>query len=236
MRVSIAILLCFVQNMPMSSLPHFRSNSPPQSHVIILISITTTIGLYELSDEIILLKSGRTYIEASSSLKILSIAFFFAVIGGVLAYCVSVPLKRENVVLKATIVSAVENIMLNLLLIPVLGIDGAAITTLLAEATVFGILLFNLRDKKDLFNWKSIGTNLVKCIIASCLLIPLKHAVDSINLHFVIVIVLYYFISIIAYCLLSVILKNEALKELIHDSYLKILNNDSKEKKSNETL
>ena len=52
-----------------------------------------------------------------------------------------VPNKKEKAVFKATVISAGMNIGLNFILIPLFGINGAAITTIIAEIIVcFGCI------------------------------------------------------------------------------------------------
>lgn len=67
-------------------------------------------------------------------LRILSIALIFATLGSVFVNCILTPHRMEKTVLKFTLVSAVVNIILNIILIPRFGYNAAALTTVIAEA------------------------------------------------------------------------------------------------------
>ena len=196
------------------NLAEFRSLLNKIINTIILISIPTTLGLFTLSKEAIIIIAGKLYLDATPALQILSIAFFFAIMGGALAYCVAVPLRREKAVLLATIISAVENIALNIILIPVLDIKGVALTTLLAEATVFSVILYNIRDYFSLFDYKGILKNLLKCVVATSTFIPLRKALCSIEMSFAVGIIAYIVLAVISFCLFNLLLRNEVFIDL----------------------
>ena len=60
----------------------------------------------------------------------------FAVFSCLFSYSILIPNKQEKRFLRATLVSAVTNFVLNLILIPHWGIEAAAFTTLLSEMIV----------------------------------------------------------------------------------------------------
>lgn len=106
-------------------------------NTIVTLIIPVITGMIFMSKEIIYLISGKEYVAAAPSLKILSGALFFAVLGNLYANCILVPLKRENLVLKITTISAVINMLLNIVLIRLYQENAAAFTTLVSEAVVF---------------------------------------------------------------------------------------------------
>ncbi len=108
---------------------------------LILLIIPACIGLFMLSHNIISLLSGVEYLEATSSLQILSISLIFASLACFFINVVMIPYRMESNVLFATIISAIINIIFNIILIPKWGQDAAALTTLASEIimTVLGI-------------------------------------------------------------------------------------------------
>lgn len=186
-------------------------------NTVILISLPMTAGLVILSRRLIMLLSGESYILATKSLQILAFAFLFAVLGGVLAYCVDIPLRKENNVLYATVISAVENIGLNVILIPLYGINGAAFTTFLAEVTVFCVLLSGLRKAFNLFNFREIALNMGKCIVSILPFFPLYYFLNSIRLNNISVIVIYFVLTTSFYFIIQLLLKNKTLKDFIRN-------------------
>lgn len=109
-------------------------------------TIPAAVGLIILRKEVITLISGNNYLEAAPTLAILSVAIFFGILANILANGVLICMGREKCVVKATVVSAVGNAALNFVFIPFLSQNGAAMTTLLAEMTVFGMSLYYSRD------------------------------------------------------------------------------------------
>lgn len=109
-------------------------------------TIPAAFGIIILRKEIITLISGSSYLEAAPTLSILAVAIFFGVLANILANGVLICMGREKYVVKATIVSAIENAALNFIFIPIFSQNGAAFTTLLAEMTVFGMSLYYSRD------------------------------------------------------------------------------------------
>lgn len=103
-------------------------------NVLFTLILPCVIGLFVLSDDIILLVGGTGYIGGGIALKLLGIALGFAVIAGFYCCAVIIPYRLEKVCVIASSTSAVINIVLNFILIPKFGFIGAAFTTLLSEA------------------------------------------------------------------------------------------------------
>lgn len=108
--------------------------------------IPSIYGIVLLREEIILLISGKNYLDASSALVILGIAIFFAVMANLFVNGLLICIGREKYVLRATVVSAIVNVALNFIFIPWLAQDGAALTTLLAEVIVCVMSFYYARD------------------------------------------------------------------------------------------
>lgn len=106
------------------------------AQVLMLLCIPAMTGLFMVSDDVLLLFAGFDYVESSTVLKILSFAIIFAVFGSFFSSYGLIIRRKEKMVLIFTVISAAINVGLNCILIPALGIEGAAITTLISEAFV----------------------------------------------------------------------------------------------------
>lgn len=102
-------------------------------NVLILILAPCVTGLCLLSKPIIILLGGEQYLSGNNALIILSFSLIFALIASVFSNCILIINRLEKRCLVGTITSAVVNVGLNFVLIPTIGITGAAITTVLAE-------------------------------------------------------------------------------------------------------
>lgn len=106
---------------------------------IVVLGLPCLVGLNMITEELIYVLAGAEYVDASLSLHILTVSLLFSFIGGWIGNMMMLPAGKEKLFLISTIVSAVSNVMLNLLLIPKYGLNAAAATTTLAE--LIGIVI-----------------------------------------------------------------------------------------------
>lgn len=194
-------------------------------NTIIFIAIPITIGVSTASKEMILLLSGPSYTSAQGALVLLAFALLFAILGGTLAYCVDIPLGYEKKVMFATVLSAIENVVLNFFFIPILGIIGTSLTTLLSEVTVFLALILGLKNHWFLFDIKSISINFLKSIIAAIPIIYIKRGLDTCiyDDKYFVKLILYFILSVITYIFLGLILKSRTLLSIIKNIFKKVI-------------
>lgn len=169
-------------------------------------------GMIIMRNEIITIISNESYIEATSSYSILCIALIFCMLAWFWGQCILIPLKKEIDVFKATIVSAIINIILNFILIPIYKENAAAFTTVLSQAIAF------------IWCWR-IGRRAVKIygtlicflkILAGCFGIYLCSLllgffIDSIIIYVIFMLI----ISTIVYFGVEILLRNEAIGDII---------------------
>ncbi|MHB8762740.1 MAG: lipopolysaccharide biosynthesis protein [Deferrisomatales bacterium] len=100
---------------------------------ILLLVIPMTAGISVLSRDIVVLFGSEKYADASSVVPFLAIGILFGGINFLFTVGLSYQ-KRTRVIALMTLGSGVFNILLNLLLIPSLGIMGSAVATLTTYA------------------------------------------------------------------------------------------------------
>lgn len=181
-------------------------------NILFLLALPCTIGLYCLAPYIIKFIAGNEFLQATDSLKILSFSIIFSIFSSFVTYVMLLPAKNEKIHLIATFFSALENIALNFMLIPVFKEKAAALTTLLAEASVFiiGYIGFNKKNKKIAKNLLKISSRnflsgLIECI---CILI-LSSVIKLLQLNYIIKMFLIILFALLIYLLISVIVKND---------------------------
>lgn len=186
----------------------FKNTTEDIYKTLLTFIIPAIIGIIVLRNEIILIISDITYIEATSSLVLLSIAIFFSLGAYFWGQAMLVPLKQEKKVLKITIISAIINIVLNLLLIPVWKENMAAITTIIAEAIAF---VYCKYETKKIIKLPSFSQTFIKSLIGCIpiILISLvtKNYISNLWLSTIIITIL----SVISYAVIEIILKNESV-------------------------
>ena len=153
----------------------YKTTAKRTFNALIFILLPCMAGLITMSRQIVLLVGGPEYIDAWLPLCILSVAMLFALASSFYSNCVLIIFDCDRALLTATSVSALVNVGLNLIILPWIGMTGAAITTLIAEAINFGVQLFyskkiigdKLLEKEDLIK-TIIGTAIVLVI---CLIV-----------------------------------------------------------------
>lgn len=99
------------------------------------------LGLIVTAPSLIRLFCGSSYEPAITTLQIISPILLFISLSGVLGIQILYPQGKENIVIKCTLVGALINFTLNILLIPALANDGAAIATCAAEFMVTFVMI-----------------------------------------------------------------------------------------------
>lgn len=125
----------------------YESNLNKIASILIIFILPIMIGLFLEADKVLYFVAGEEYMSGKNTVKLLSLAIFFAVGACFFSYSILIPNKQEKYYLFSTIIAAIVNITLNCMFIPIYGFDGAAFTTLLAEIIVFlisGYLSFNI--------------------------------------------------------------------------------------------
>lgn len=174
-----------------------------------ILVLPSVVGLFMESKNIILLIGGEEYVTGAMVIRILCIALVFAVFGCFYAQAILVPTRNDKSFFVATVISASVNILLNFLIIPRMGICGAAITTVIAEGCVMLICMFASKRiyyiKKDNEVWGII----LGCagIVVMCILTEL------LNFNYLIKLLLSIVLSSIIYVFIITVCKNaEILK------------------------
>lgn len=174
-----------------------------------LILLPAGVGLAMLSREIVLLMGGQEYVESIPTLQILSVSLIGAVYGGLVTYGLNIPLRREKYNFKATIISALINIGLNFIMIPLFHQNGAAVTTAISEFFVFFYSFLSLRNRREFIDYKSwkknFGEAFLGCVVVVIISVLIKTVIDSSLLRIMCIMG----VSICSYGIILVVLKNE---------------------------
>ena len=187
------------------------------TNTLILLGIPIVVGLVLLSKNVVLIIAGEKYLDSQIPLIILCIAIIFSIFSTLFNQCVLLPCKREKVFLKSSIISALLNIGLNFVLIPLIGEIGAAITVLLAEGTM---AVMNFRGCKDLVRGCIFNDSFIRNlstvifgsigIIAVCLLS--MRLIPELYIQTIVAIVA----SVFVYFSILLIIKNEIVLENVN--------------------
>ncbi|MFV0578122.1 MAG: polysaccharide biosynthesis C-terminal domain-containing protein [Fusobacterium ulcerans] len=178
-----------------------------------LISIPASIGMYFISDLIVLVFVGETFINSIGIMKIFSIYIFLISISYITGSMTLLVHKKENIFMYSLIIGSALNFIFNFMFIPYLKAKGAAIATLITEGIA---IIIRLVFGKKVF--KEIGIfekNYLKILISSVMIIPGILFIKSIFLNKELQIVLCIFSSVIIYLIFLILLKENIVVEIL---------------------
>lgn len=190
---------------------------------IILISLPLSFGLINSSKEIINIFCGNSYEESILTLKILSPIILVIGLSNVIGIQILFPMGKVNIVIKATAIGALTNVVLNFFLIPLYQHNGAAISTICAETVVtISMILMS----KRLISYRKIYRPCLNYIIATLIMFvslsvtPRPFSYDIANLLTV------FCVGVIVYAFALWILKDSFFVILLNDTRKIIKKND----------
>ncbi len=171
------IMSKLVHNNSLTKLKELLENSIA---IVIVIAIPITVGGIILGKQLIDLVFGQGYGGATLTFQLLLITslpiFPGSIIGNaIFAY------DKQKIFILSTSFGAVTNVILDLILIPIYGIAGSAVATIIAQIFTNGI---NWREMKKINNFKTIrylGRTFIATIIMSIFVIVM----NSLGLHII---------------------------------------------------
>lgn len=173
-------------------------------------------GLMMLSKNIVIIIAGEKYIQASTSLAIIAWAILFSLFSWIFSDCVLLPAKREKYLLKNTIITAIFNILINLIFIPLWSYDGAALSTVLAEVMSVTMNAYYGRDiLKRTFSNRSILKNIFDSLVGCIVVVIICYVVNSNIDSYIIGLIISVSLAIVAYFSVLLLMKNLVFKEFI---------------------
>ena len=143
-------------------------------------------------------------------MQLLCIAAVFALLANLFGMSVLLPYNKEHIFLKATVISAVVNIVLNIILIPFFDQNAAAFTTALSQGIV---LYIHYKYSKEYVSLKE-SVRCLACTAAGCVGITVVCLIiQNLKLQIITETALCVCISILTYGLIQIVTKNDFFME-----------------------
>ncbi len=172
-----------------------------------ILGIPMVFGLTAVSKNLLLVLSNQDFIEFWYIMPIIAFGIFIFQGFGISDY-VFILTKKTIIVFYLTLVAVMENIILNIILIPIMGILGAAIASLVTYLT-YSVIIFILARKKMKI---TLHTNsILKSLFASILMYIVLYIF---NFTGIIGLILSIIAGIVIYLLVFFILNLNNLKEI----------------------
>lgn len=103
---------------------------------MLAVALPCFAGLLVMPEEILILIGGAEYLPSAGVVRILSFSMLFMLVGSFFGNIILIPAKREKQFMKACMAGMIINAITNCILIPPLGIHGAALTTVGANIVI----------------------------------------------------------------------------------------------------
>ncbi len=189
----------------------FKSLGKKILNAMITLMSPLVVGIIVFRNEAILVAGGNEYIDGVESLLVLSIAIAASLIATFYSGCVLMPLKKEKYILKGTLISAIINVGLNIVLLPIWGGVGAATTTLISEVFV-AIYFFYLSNREgyNFIDYKVVLLSLTGGVMVALACFVIKCAFDDFMIYFSLSLV----VSAIIYTAIQIVGKNSVMDDL----------------------
>lgn len=178
-----------------------------------LLSVPAAIGLFVLSDDIILLFSGSEFHASGFTMKILTWIVIVIPFSMMTNLQVFVPMGKEKLILQSTCVGAIVNFICNYICIPRFAENGAAIGTVVAETAVAIVCLYNLNRFMDM---KHVFRVYFQYWIAAFPILLISFLIKQYELNYVIEMFIIMLVSGVSYIGILFAFKNEYLLYVIY--------------------
>lgn len=139
---------------------------------VYFIAIGAIFGLYSVSNLFSLLYYGENFTACGDVIKLLSPVILIVCAGDIVRTQILIPMKRDLLYSIILLLSAGINVFFNVVLIPIMGINGAIIGTLAAES--FGTIVEMIICRKYI-SFKTVILSVIPFLIcASCMVLGIE--------------------------------------------------------------
>lgn len=172
----------------------------------LFIAFPAMLGILGVADDFIPFFLGKEYLGSIPILKAMSVLVFLSSMNSLMGVQMLIPMGKEKIYTIATTCGACVSVLLNLILIPILGVYGSCVACIVAEATVFTVSFYNLRDMFDL---RQLLKDNLGIIIGAGVMYAAVYLVSLLNMNTVIKLIFELGLGVLIYFAFAVITKNE---------------------------
>lgn len=150
-----------------------------------IVSTGTAFGIVAISEIFSDVYWGNAFHDCALLLRMFSISIPFMCLAEILRTQYIIPKKKDKYYIIAVCMGALVNLIINALLIPRLGAEGAVIGTIIAEATVCVYQAIVVRHEINIKRYASqflkyLGAGIIMCAAVSAICVNMKH--NAVNL------------------------------------------------------
>ena len=178
----------------------------------LFLALPAVAGIIAVAPDFIPLFLGEEFLQVVPTLQILSVVVLTSSCNSILGVQLLIPLRRDKVYTVAMVSGAAVNVLVNLLLIPKLGVFGACAASITAELVVFFICFFSTRD---MISVKAVLKNNIFVLLASVVMYVLVTAVAQLNMHIALKLLAEVGVGVAVYISVMAVTKNEIFLNIL---------------------
>ena len=183
---------------------------------VLIMSLSLMVYFIIFANETIMVLSGNLYSKSVFPMQVIMPTLLFIGLSNLTGIQVLIPLNKEKYVLYSEILGAIVNVLTNCLLIPRLGIVGAAVGTTLAEFTVLLYQIACIRLLKIEINNKcDILKILLSILVSSLIVIFIRNTLTT--SHNILIIAITGVVYFFCYFIMLFILKHPFIISMFKD-------------------
>lgn len=173
--------------------------------VITFVVFPIAVGLYVLSDKVILFLYGDSFIQAAFTVKIFLPLILIKSYGDLLCYQVIIATNNEKQNIIASIIGSTINVILNSLLIPIYQQNGAAIASVAAE---FALNLYEIIFTKRTVGYKMPHKDIFQAIFSSLIMGAVIYFINRLIYQPLVSVITCTVIGMFTYFVINYLIKN----------------------------
>lgn len=179
---------------------------------ILMLAIPSVVGLFCLSKEVIYLFSGDEFLDTNITLRILLIDILFAAMNGFLVNQIFVSYRKDKLAGIATFLGAGVNLVFNAISIPLIGRNGAAISTCLAEMAIFLYCVIVIRK---IFDARKLIRPTIEFFLASFLIVGVYALIAHITSNIYLILIGTVALGALLYFVVLYVMKNDMMRFMV---------------------
>lgn len=131
---------------------------------ILYLSIPAVVGIILLAEDIIVFLFGEAFVPAASTVQILAVLVIIKSIGNLYGVQVLVAFGKEKTLFYTTVLGAFSNVAMNIMLIPIMQQNGAAVASVISELAV---CVYQFSAAQKLIHTQFDKIDILKMILAA---------------------------------------------------------------------
>lgn len=177
--------------------------------ILLWVTIPCTLGILLLAESINVVLFGNSFLAAADILKILSLLIIPRAFSNIMLQ-VLICMNKDTSTSKIYFSGMLINCMLNMILIPVNGAQGAAVASVISEICICFVLFHFAKHKiKVHINFQFIVSVIFAATIMTILVLAARNSMNVMECSSFVILFINICIGVISYVVVSLILKNE---------------------------